>query len=251
MTKLASSGHTTGPNLCRITGVAALACVVFSWAQFPLWMIGNPPVVYDAAGFARHLLSIKNVVFTRILFDLVIYVAIMLFGAGFRQLIREARADCEWVGTLVFGAAAVWIGVTLVADGLEGGAALDAVSGAAEPASVRALIEGTLLIYNGSIAFAITGLFLGAAGYATMQSGVLPRWTGWLAYVATGLCVACVPAMYAGPVSYGFYNAGGWGPAIIANFPPLIWFLVVGVLLIRKSRQPRVLPLTAALDPIA
>jgi hypothetical protein len=41
--------------------------------------------------------------------------------------------------------------------------------------------------------------------------------------------------MYAGPVDYsGFYNAGGWGPAIIANFPPLIWFLVVGIVMVRK-----------------
>lgn len=235
MSEIPSSARNGGPNVWRITGVAAIACVVFSWAQFPLWIIGQPPVVYDGAGFARHLLSIKSVVFTRILLDLGIYVALMLFGAGFRHLIREASAQCEWLGTLVFGAAAVWIGVTLVADGLEGGAALDAVSGAADASSVRALLEGTLLIYNGSIAFAITGLFLGAAGYATFASGVLPRWTGWLAYVATGLCVVCVPAMYAGPVSQGFYNAGGWGPAIIANFPPLIWFLVVGVIMLRRK----------------
>jgi hypothetical protein len=41
--------------------------------------------------------------------------------------------------------------------------------------------------------------------------------------------------MYASPVDYsGFYNAGGWGPAIIANFPPLIWFLVVGIGMVRK-----------------
>jgi len=41
--------------------------------------------------------------------------------------------------------------------------------------------------------------------------------------------------MYGGPVDYtGFYNAGGWGPAIVANFPPMIWFLAVSVMLIRR-----------------
>ena len=35
----------------------------------------------------------------------------------------------------------------------------------------------------------------------------------------------------------GFYNPGGWGPAVIANFPPLIWFLVVGIVLVRQSRS--------------
>ena len=43
--------------------------------------------------------------------------------------------------------------------------------------------------------------------------------------------------MFSGPVdAAGFYNAGGWGPAIIANFPPLMWFLIVGVVLIRRAR---------------
>jgi hypothetical protein len=62
---------------------------------------------------------------------------------------------------------------------------------------------------------------------------MLPRWTGWVAYVGALLCA--VPAMYVGPVDPSrFYNAGGWGPAIIANFPPLIWFLVVSVWMIRR-----------------
>jgi hypothetical protein len=223
------------PNLWRLTGASAIACVVLSWGQFPLWMIGDPPSIYDGAAFARHLFSIKNVVFTRILFDLGIYVALMLFGAGFRHLVRAARAECEWVGTLVFGAAAVWIGVTLVADGLEGGAALDTLSGNANSSAVRALVEGTILIYNGSIAFAITGLFLGAAGYATFASGVLPRWTGWVAYVGAALCAACIPAMYGGPAKYTGYNAAAMGPAIVANFPPLIWLLIVGIMMVRRG----------------
>jgi hypothetical protein len=41
--------------------------------------------------------------------------------------------------------------------------------------------------------------------------------------------------MYGGPVDYrGFYNAGGWGPALVANFPPLLWFSIVSVLMVRR-----------------
>src|SRR5436190_310919 len=94
---------------------------------------------------------------------------------------------------------------------------------------------GTLLIYNGSIAFAMTGLFLGSAAWGTFDSRVLPRWTGWIAVASAVLCAASVAAMYGGPVNYtGFYNAGGWGPAIVANLPPMIWFLTVSVVLIRR-----------------
>ena len=51
-------------------------------------------------------------------------VAVMVFAAGFRHLVRHARPESEWLGTLTFGAAAVWLAVTLVADGLMGGASL-------------------------------------------------------------------------------------------------------------------------------
>ncbi len=198
-------------------------------------MGSSPPSPYDGAAFGQHLFMIKNIAFTRILLDQGVYVTSLVFAAGFRHLIRQARADHEWVGTLLFGAALIWIAVTLVADGLEGGAVLDALSGNANPSAVRSLIEGTLLIYNGSTAFVITGMFLAAAGYATFATGVLPRWTGWVAYIGAALCAACVPAMFAGAVNYrGFYNPGGWGPTIIANFPPTLWFLVASISLIRK-----------------
>ena len=143
----------------------------------------------------------------------------MVFAASFGHLVRRSKPESEWLGALTFGAAAVWLAVTLVAD----------------PSVVRGLVQGTILIYNGSIAFATTGLFLAAAGLATLDSGVLPRWTGWVAWAAAASCAIAVPAVYGGPVNpAGFYNAGGWGPAIIANFPPLIWFLIVGVMLVRN-----------------
>ena len=217
------------------TGAFGIACVILWVAQFPLWLVGNAPSVYDGAAFGNHLFTIRNIAFTRILLDQGIYVAMIVFAAGLRHLIQRARAEYEWAGTLVFGSALVWIAVTLVADGLEGGAVLDTLGGRTDASAVRALVEGTLLIYNGSIAFAITAMFLGAAGYATFATGVLPRWTGWVAYIGTVLCAVCVPAMFGGAVDYaGFYNAGGWGPMIVANFPPLIWFLVVSGWMIRR-----------------
>jgi hypothetical protein len=162
----------------------------------------------------------------------------LVFAVGLRDLIRRADAEYEWVGTLAVAAMVVWVGVTLVANGLEGDATLDTLSGNPDPSVARALTMGYLLIYNGSIAFVMTALFLATAGYATFATGILPRWTGWLAYAGTVLCVVCIPAVYGGRADPGgFYNAGGWGAAVIANFPPLLWFLAVGVVLI-WTRQP-------------
>ena len=174
-----------GAGFWRWTDVFGLSVVAITWAEFPLWVIGGSPPAYNGAAAAVELLHHSTIAFTRILMDLGIYVAVMIFTARLSQLIRMARPGFDWAASLVFGSAAVWIGVTLV-DGLEGGATLDTLGGNDDPSAVRALIAGTLLIFNGSIAFVLTALFLAAAGYATFATGVLPRWTGWLAFIAAG-----------------------------------------------------------------
>jgi hypothetical protein len=219
----------------RMTGAFGLASIGIWLAIFPLYTMQPPASLYDGVATAQALFTIRNIVFTRVLLGLALYVTLMVFAVGLRDLIRRADPEYEWVGTLSLAAMTVWLGVTLVANGLEGGAALDTVGGDADPSVVRALTMGYLLIYNGPIAFIMTALYMAAAGYATFATRILPRWIGWLAYVATALCVASIPAMYAGPADPArFYNPGGWGPAIIANFPPLLWFLVASISLIGK-----------------
>lgn len=223
----------------RVCGWFALAFVVLALAQFPLYSQGDASVsTYNGAALARDFARIHTVVFLRILLDMGLYVVAMVFAAAFSHLIRRSRPEYAWVATLVFGAMAVWVGVTLVANSMEGGIALDTLNGNADPSVARALMEGILLIYNGSIAFVMTGLFLGAAGYATFLTGILPRWTGWLAYIGAVLCALCIPAMFGGAVDLkGFYNAGGWGPVIVANFPDAIWFVAAGISFLRVRKQ--------------
>jgi hypothetical protein len=223
-----------------VAGWSALVLVVLAVGQFPLYMQGDASVsLYDGAGLARNAFQIHNVIFTRVLMDLGVYVAAMVFAAALSQLIRDADRAYAWVGSLALGAMAVWIGVTLVANSLEGGVALDTLSGRGDPSAARALTDGYLLIYNGSIAFMVTALFLAAAGYATFATTVLPRWTGWIAYAGVALCLLCVPAMYGGALNTrAFYNAAGWGPVVVANFPCAIWFLTVGVCLLQAGPRP-------------
>ena len=221
----------------RITGIFGVARSALMGAVASVGHRRRPPF-YDSEALARHLYDIRTTAFIRILMDQGIYVSMMIFAAGFRHLVRRARPESDWLGLLALVSAAVWLSVTLAADGLMGGAILATLQGTSDVSAALPLVFGTLLIYNGSIAFAITGLFMAAAGWATLDSGVLPRWTGWIAWISAVLCALSIPAMFAGPAdASGFYNPGGWGPAIIANFPPLIWFLGVGVVLIRQSRS--------------
>ena len=105
---------------------------------------------------------------------------------------RGLWPESDWLGHLALVSAAVWLAVTLAADGLMGGAVLATLQGTSDVSAALPLVFGTLLIYNGSIAFAITGLFMVAAGWATLDSGVLPRWTGWIAWISALLCALSI-----------------------------------------------------------
>jgi hypothetical protein len=224
-----------GNTVIRRTGWFGLLGVIFFACELPLWVIpGTPPAISDAVGHSQFLASIRVIAMTRILCDMGMYASLMVFFAGFRHLIIRKNPEDEWVGTLALVAGAVWWAVSLVADGLEGGAVLDTLGMTTDPTVVRGLVEATLLIYNGSIAFTVTALFMGSAGYAILASGALSKWIGWFACVSAILCIAAIPSMYSSILDYnGFYNVAGWGPVIIANVPPLLWFLATSISMIR------------------
>jgi hypothetical protein len=226
-------------KVVRWTGWFGLAGVILFAIELPFWIVpsmvsGSPPQISDAIAYSHYLASLRVIALTRVLLDIGMYATLLVFFAGLRHLIIKVRQEYEWLGTLALVAGAVWWAVTLVADGLEGAAVLDTLR-SPDPTAIRTLVEGTLLIFNGSIAFAVTGLFMAAAGYAIVKTQALSKWIGWFACVSAGLCLVAIPSMYATVVDHnGFYNPAGWGATIVANVPPLIWFLVASLAMIRK-----------------
>jgi hypothetical protein len=211
-----------------LTGASGLAIVALNWAMFPLYIVGGPePQFQDTAKYIDYWTRINGLVLTRVLLDIVLCACLLVFAVGFRHLIRQARSDYEWVGTLAFGACLALSTVTLVAASLEGGAALDTVSGLADPTAIRTLNEGTIIIYQ-SIGCILLALFSAAAGYATLGTGVLPKWTGWVAYTSAILNLVAVP------LGLSIALAAVWAVAIIADFPLQIWLLIVSILMIHK-----------------
>jgi hypothetical protein len=221
-------------NMRRLTAAFGLAIVVLNWVMFPLYIIpGAPPQFQDTASYIAYWTSTSGLILARVLLDLFECACLLVFGVGWRHLIRQARAEYEWVGTLAFGALLALSTVTLAAASLEGGAALDTVGGQASPTAIRALSEGYILIYQ-SIGCLLIALFSAAAGYATMGTTVLPKWTGWLAYGAFILNLVAVP------FGLSIAPAAVWTVAIIADFPLQIWLLIISIVLMRK-REARAL----------
>jgi hypothetical protein len=131
------------------------------------------------------------------------------------------------VGTLAFGAALALSTVTLVAAALEGGIALDTVGGQDSAAAIRALSDGYILVKQ-SIGYILIALFSAAAGYAILGNGVLPKWTGWLAYAVAILNLVAVP------LGLSITPVAVLTVAVIADFPLQIWMLIISIVLMRK-----------------
>ncbi len=79
-----------------------------------------------------------------------------------------------------------------------------------------------------SIGCILIALFSAAAGYATLGTGLLPKWTGWVAYAAAVLNFVAVP------IGLSIAPVAVLTVAIIADFPLQIWLLIVSILMIRK-----------------
>jgi hypothetical protein len=225
------------PDVSLWTGFAAVAVAATLLAEFIVRAtIGPRPPLTDATALADFLSRTSNETLMIIMIDTVLMAFVIVFLAGFRQIITSSESDLEWVADLAFGAGLLFVGVTLVGDAMEGGAALDAASGHPDPSVLRALTEGHMLMF-GSIGCVLLALVSAASGYVTLVSGALPRWTGIVAYVVAVLNVIAVPTIFGGTSDSSFVSAGGVGVAIFATFPWLAWVIVVGIVTIRARRR--------------
>ena len=221
----------------RWAGAFGLAGFVVFVVALPLYFLGAGPAarLEDAVQFSNLVTRTNTFIVIRtVLADPLIMVGLLVFLAGLRHLIRQK--DFEWVGNLVFGVGVVVIAVELVGDGLQAGAALDTWV-KADPVAVRALNEGSFPMY-GAIGLILAALLLASAGYATLATGVLHKWTGWIAYGAAVISLAAAPSVLGGTDITGFYTASGYAP-FVGQAAMLIWFFFASVSMIVK-REPAV-----------
>ena len=220
----------------RWAGGFGVAGFLVFLAALPLYFMGVGPAaaLEDTAQFSDLITKTNTYILMRTtLADPLIMTGLLVFLAGFRHLVRQARQDYEWVATLVFGVGLVVIAIDLVADGLEAGSALDTWV-KADPTAVRALMEGSFPMF-GAIGLILSALLLASAGYATLASGVLHGWTGWFAFLAAALNLAAAPSILGGTNITGFYTASGYAP-FVGQVAMLVWFLFASISMIVKRQ---------------
>ena len=136
-------------DAARWAALSGLAVALLLLIEYPSRVaLGSAPSLADSAGYADFVARHSDAKLTIILVDMFMMASILVFLAGFHNLIRRAREELEWLGTLIFGAGLALVTITLVADSVEGGTVLDTLVGTPDPTVVKALTEGYLLLFG-------------------------------------------------------------------------------------------------------
>jgi hypothetical protein len=227
------------PDVHVWTGRAAFGVAAFLIAEFIVRETeGSRPPLGDTDALIAFMSRTSAQTLTIVTIDAVLMAFVIVFLAGFRQIIKNSARGLEWIADLTYGAGLVFVGTTLVGDALEGGAALDAQDPHPYIAVLRALTEGHTLLF-GSIGCVLLALISASSGTVILRSDVLPRWTGIVAYVVAALNIAAIPTIFGGTSDTSFIAAGGLGVTIFATFPWLAWVIVVGIVTVRGHRPTR------------
>ncbi|MEU8390323.1 hypothetical protein [Micromonospora sp. NPDC048843] len=211
----------TDAQIRRLMGICGIAAGVLAAVGVPLYFLysGAPPA--------------SNVL-TRILLNLLMCAALLVFLTGLRHLIRNAGTSFEWLANLTFGAGLAYVTVTLVAASIEAGVVLERPDGTLDPTVDGPLAHANMLLH-GSVARLLTAVTLFAAGYAILRSGALPRWAGRSAYTVAAVNLAFVPSLFFGTDAAQFYSAVGWGNTALTAALLVYWAFAVGVAVLLRS----------------
>jgi hypothetical protein len=229
-------------QIYRISGISALAAIAVCLVEYPFYFVrGAFPGLSDSAGLVEFTARNAHNIYSCLVLDLVILTGVAVFLGGFRHLIRTASAQHEWLATIMFGLGMVYITLTLAADALQAGTAIDAQSPSPDATVIRAMNESMLLMY-GEVPLFLMGAFMALGSGLAHATRALPAWSAWVGYACAAGCFAFLPAVYVGrPDPMGFYNAAGWGSnALAAGIPIVMWMAVVGILMLRLPAGKKV-----------
>ncbi len=223
-------------SIFAIGGVAAIVGSLMG-------MVGNlvhpATPVNDPEGVARVIAESGG--WTLIHLTIIVGILLMLGGlVALHHSLREGVAGALARFGLAAAVAGIAIGLVLVI--LDGVAAKQLADGWARAPQDEKTTALRIVLANETINFAIASLFnivfAGATfilfGLAVAFGGAYPRWLGWVAVAAGVLSVgAGLLQAFTGEPTTASFILTVIGPTVIT-----LWLLVIGVLLLRKARQP-------------
>jgi hypothetical protein len=198
-----------------------VAFIVFAIASIVL-SGGEPPDVKDNTPqeIVKHYADNKDEIMLSSILGAIAMTALLFFAGYLRKVLSAATAGASMLPSIVLAGASI-MAVGLAIDSTISFALADAADDV-DPVAVQSL---QMLWDNDFIPIALGSVvFLLSAGLAIVETGVLPRWLGWVAVLLA--IVGLTPV--------------GWAAFLIGA----IWILVVSILLTMRARPAT--PATAA-----
>jgi hypothetical protein len=231
------------PDVKRWTGIAAIGVAGLLVTEFVLHQVVGPrPELDERDALVAFVVAHHNMMLTIVLIDTVLMAAIIVFLAGFRQIITHARHDLQWIADVGFGAGLVFVAITLVGDAMEAGSALDVVGLAPDASAIRTLTEGHAVMF-GATGCVLLAVLSASSGYVVIASHALLRWTGIVAWVVAGLQIFGLATIFGGTSDRFWFSSGGVGVTATAMLPWVAWVITVGIVTIQGHsgfrRRPR------------
>jgi hypothetical protein len=217
----------------RWTGIAAIGVAALLITEFILHLVVGPrPELDQSAALTAFFVAHHNLILTIVLIDTVLMANIIVFLAGFRQIITHARHDLQWIADITFGAGLAFVAITMAGDAMVAGSALDVVNLTPDASAIRALTEGHAVMF-GATGCVLLAVISGSSAYTVLATRALPRWTGVVAWVVAGLQIFGLSTIFGGTSDRSWFSSGGVGVTMTATFPWVAWVITVGIVTIQ------------------
>jgi hypothetical protein len=170
---------------------------------------------------------------TGMIFDFFAAGALLWFAGYLHRVLRRAEGDVESLSPIVFGAGiAIAITTAMAALPMVLLAFMDAQRGGlTDPSLIRALGDLNTIFF--SVTSIMTGVFLGALGWAMLRGQLAMRWLGWVTLV---VAIFNGIAVWIG-VTFSSYHGRAW---LIIGWGAYVGFLIVMLITSASMlRQPR------------
>ena len=221
----------------RVVGISSFVVVGMMLLEGARAMLlGRRPMLDQSDALVAYQEHTATGMLVVVTIDTFLMTALIVFLGAFRQLVVETRRDLGWIADIAFGAGIVFVAITLVGDAMAGGAALDTVGTTPDPSTIRALTVGHILMF-GVVGGVLTALVMCAFAVIVLNTDLLPRWVGIVAFVLAGTNLLTVPTSFMGTDPEFWASSGGWATTAFATMPFLLWTGIVGTLTIRGQRH--------------
>ena len=98
------------PDVKRWTGVAAIVAALLLTTEFLLHQVVGPrPELDESEAIVAFWQTHHNAMLAIVLIDTLLMATLIVFLAGFRQIITHARHDLQWIADIGYSAGMVFV----------------------------------------------------------------------------------------------------------------------------------------------